>query len=133
MIATESTIAPEVLSTLHQRRNAGESLKVLAAEVGITWQRLWVLMVTTQPKTELPAAQSDLKVSPVADRTHRQFAELLALVAEGHSDHADLLSLSSDGSCTDGFNTSSRNAVRVGSKVRQSPRLKEAGRKTGFF
>jgi cobaltochelatase CobS len=84
MIAVESTIAPEVLSTLHQRRNAGESLKTLAAEVGVTWQRLWVLMVTTQPKADLPAAGADLKVSPVADRTHRQFAELLALVAEGH-------------------------------------------------
>jgi cobaltochelatase CobS len=84
MIAVESTIAPEVLSTFHRRRQAGESLKSLAAEVGLTWQRLWVLMVTTQPKADLPAAQSDLKVSPVADRTHRQFAELLAMVAEGH-------------------------------------------------
>jgi len=32
MIAAESSIAPEVLSSFHQRRLAGESLKVLAGE-----------------------------------------------------------------------------------------------------
>lgn len=85
MNASECSIAPEVLSTFHRRRLAGESLKSLAAEAGTTWQRLWVLMVTTQPKVDLPAAQAEFKVSPVCDRTHRQFKELLGLVAEGHT------------------------------------------------
>ena len=63
MSDTENTIqapavqvlAPEVLASFHQRRTAGESLSALAREVGMTWQRLWVLLVSTQPKEMLPA------------------------------------------------------------------------------
>jgi MoxR-like ATPase len=89
MIAnSNSTIAPEVLATFHQRRNAGESLQVLAKEAGMTWQRLWVLMVSTQPKEMLPAVAgitSEIKTVSLTDRTHRQFKEVLGLVSEGHA------------------------------------------------
>ena len=86
MIAENSTISPEVLASLHQRRSAGETLKALAAEVGITWQRLWVLLVTTAPKTELPAVTGSAgKVGSPAGRTHRQFAEVAGLIEEGHA------------------------------------------------
>ena len=86
MIENESIIAPEVLSTLHQRREAGESLKTLAAEVGMTWQRLWVLLISTQPKESLPAmpTSNGLKLNPLAQRTHKQFKQVLAVVQEGH-------------------------------------------------
>ncbi|MBI5726042.1 MAG: hypothetical protein HZA50_18930 [Planctomycetes bacterium] len=43
-------------------------------------------------------------------------------IKNNHSVHADLLNRSIDGSCTDGFNTHSRKAIRVGSKMCQSPR-----------
>jgi MoxR-like ATPase len=89
MIAnSNSTIAPEVLASFHQRRNAGESLQVLAKEAGMTWQRLWVLMVSTQPKEMLPSVAgitSEIKTVSLTDRTHRQFKEVLGLVSEGHA------------------------------------------------
>jgi len=84
MNANQSTLDPAVLSSFHQRRSGGESLQTLAREVGITWQRLWVLLVTTQPKADLPAARVALEVNPVTERTHRQFGELVSLVSEGH-------------------------------------------------
>jgi MoxR-like ATPase len=87
MNAINSTIAPEVLASFHQRRNAGESLQTLAREAGMTWQRLWVLMVSTQPKEMLPAVSgvtADIKTVSLTDRTHRQFNEVLGLVSEGH-------------------------------------------------
>jgi MoxR-like ATPase len=88
MNAINSTIAPEVLASFHQRRNAGESLQVLAKEAGMTWQRLWVLMVSTQPKEMLPSVAgitSEIKTVSLTDRTHRQFKEVLGLVSEGHA------------------------------------------------
>jgi cobaltochelatase CobS len=53
----------------------------------MTWQRLWVLLVSTQPKEMLPAvagSTSHVKVHELEGRTHRQFKELLALIQEGH-------------------------------------------------
>ena len=85
MTASELTLSPEQLSTMHQRRLAGEGLSSLAREVGMAWQRLWVLLVTTQPKTELPASRAAQKVNEVAGRTHRQFADVMGLVNEGHA------------------------------------------------
>ncbi len=83
MIANEPTIPPEVLASLHQRRSAGERLSSLAKEVGITWQRLWVLLVSTQPKTELPAARPPSATAALDGHQHAQFADVLALVQEG--------------------------------------------------
>lgn len=88
MTAIESTLDPSVLSTLHVRRAAGESLATLAREVGITWQRLWVLMVSTQTKEMLPAVAGStgpVKVHELDERPHRQFKELMALIDEGHA------------------------------------------------
>jgi MoxR-like ATPase len=85
MIAGNSTISPDVLSSFHQRRQAGESLKTLASEVGMPWQALWVQLIRTQPKTELPAAGPAVKVNIPSERTHRQFNEVLGLVREGHA------------------------------------------------
>lgn len=82
------TLAPEVLASLHVRRAAGETLSVLAKEVGMAWQRLWVLLVSTQPKEMLPAVAGStgtVKVHELGERPHRQFKELMALVAEGHA------------------------------------------------
>ena len=87
MTTTYPTISPEVLASFHQRRLAGESLKSLALEVGLPWQRLWVLLVSTQPKEMLPAvagASSEVHAVSLSERTHRQFAELMGLVWEGH-------------------------------------------------
>ena len=36
--------SPEVLAGLRRRRDAGENMAALAAEVGVTWQRLWGLL-----------------------------------------------------------------------------------------
>ena len=84
MIASEISIVPEVLASLHQRYKAGEKLTALAKEVGVTWQRLWVLLITTAPKTELPSAPaSAFTVQTPAGRQHRQFAEVTALIEEG--------------------------------------------------
>jgi len=84
MTENETTIPADVLATLHQRRAAGESLASLAKELGIPWQRLWVLLVSTQPKVELPATRPTNAKQPAA-RTHRQFDELMGLVGEGHA------------------------------------------------
>ena len=35
-----TTLTSETLDTLRQRRSAGESVKVMAQEVGLTWQKL---------------------------------------------------------------------------------------------
>ncbi len=87
MIATQYTPSPEQLATLHQRMAAGEKLADLARNAGMTWQRLWVLLVTTQPKEMLPAVagtRSEVKAVALSEPTHRQFKEVLALVCEGH-------------------------------------------------
>ena len=35
-----TTLTSETLDTLRQRRSAGESVKAMAAEIGLTWQKL---------------------------------------------------------------------------------------------
>jgi cobaltochelatase CobS len=82
MTLAYSTIRPELLASLHQRRAAGETLKTLATDVGLPWQRLWVLLVSTQPKEMLPAVAA--QAVALSERTHRQFGDLMGLVTEGH-------------------------------------------------
>ena len=36
-----------VIETLRTRRSAGESLAKLAAEIGVSWQRLWTMLSGT--------------------------------------------------------------------------------------
>jgi MoxR-like ATPase len=63
-------------------------MAVLARNAGMPWQRLWVLLTTTQPKEMLPAvpaSRSSVKARTLEERTHKQFAELMGLISEGHS------------------------------------------------
>ena len=55
-----TVIDQSVLQRVRQRRSAGESLKTLAAEVGLTWQRLWGLLYSqpSQKGQHLPRLEA---------------------------------------------------------------------------
>jgi Rad3-related DNA helicase len=53
-----TTLTTDIVEKLRQRRSAGEPIKTLASEVGMTWQRLWGLLT--------PAAGARLRPSTVA-------------------------------------------------------------------
>jgi len=44
MVTAQTGLSPAVLADLRRRCEAGESLAALAAEVGMSWQRLWGLL-----------------------------------------------------------------------------------------
>ncbi len=46
------------VTTILTRREAGESLRVLAQEVGLTWQRLWTLLYPTAKPVRGPVLQA---------------------------------------------------------------------------
>ena len=41
---TTLTLPENVIETVRQRQGAGEPLKTLAKEIGLSWQRLWTLL-----------------------------------------------------------------------------------------
>jgi MoxR-like ATPase len=81
LAANSTTVAPEILLSLRDRRKAGEPLRTLASEVGLPWQRLWCLLAPMQPMYGVKPTEP-IKLS---HRTHAQFNELLAMVNEGHN------------------------------------------------
>ncbi len=76
-------LSPEVLETLRRRRAEGESLAALAAEVGLSWQRLWGLMYGKNPK-----GRGGARMTQTATRTDRRvdpdrlFAGLASAIEE---------------------------------------------------
>ena len=53
------TIAENVIEDLRRRRSAGESLAKLAAEIGVSWQRLWTILFgkgSTGGPAQVPAS-----------------------------------------------------------------------------
>ena len=48
-----TTLTTDILETLRQRRTAGEPIKSLAVETGLSWQRLWGLL--RQPSSPMAA------------------------------------------------------------------------------
>lgn len=52
-----STLTTDILETLRQRRSAGESIKALACEAGLSWQRLWSLLYPTP--SQLPVVRTN--------------------------------------------------------------------------
>lgn len=52
-------LSEDALQTVRSRRSAGESLKSLAAELGLSWQRLWGLLYS-QPPTAPPLVEQHL-------------------------------------------------------------------------
>jgi replication-associated recombination protein RarA len=62
----------QVLEQIRQRRTGGESMKSLAGEVGLTWQRLWgMLYAPTQgcpAAAYFPTIQASTKDGPLTER-----------------------------------------------------------------
>jgi len=76
-------LSPEVLETLRRRRAEGESLAALAAEMGLSWQRLWGLMYGKNRKGRGGARMT--KTAATADRRvdpDRLFAGLASAIEE---------------------------------------------------
>jgi replication-associated recombination protein RarA len=51
-----------------ERRAAGESLKSLAAEVGLSWQRLWTLLYPTAPVGKLPVVRPIVSAGSLTEK-----------------------------------------------------------------
>jgi Rad3-related DNA helicase len=57
-----------VLEAIKRRRSAGESLGVLAREMGLFWQRLWGILNRPAAGEALPVLRPSLKAGPLAER-----------------------------------------------------------------
>ena len=79
-----------MLEAIRHRRSAGESLAVLAIEVGLSWQRLWgilhspVPVRTTATREALPELRKATKAGPLVERYRP--TRLDALCGQEHVD-----------------------------------------------
>ena len=74
---TKLTITDNVIEDLRRRRSDGESLATLAAEVGVSWQRLWGVLAGTSP----PPGQA----RPEAQPTPQMRREIAQVEREMHA------------------------------------------------
>jgi replication-associated recombination protein RarA len=64
-----TALTTDIVEKLRQRRSAGEPIKTLASEVGMTWQRLWGLLTPAAPKVKSwPAIRPNVKAGSLTER-----------------------------------------------------------------
>jgi replication-associated recombination protein RarA len=64
-----TTLTTDIVEKLRQRRSAGEPIKTLASEVGMTWQRLWGLLTPAGPKVKTwPTVRPNVKAGSLTER-----------------------------------------------------------------
>lgn len=88
MIAVVESLSSETLQSIRARCHAGEPLKTLALEAGISWQKLWGLIYSDSDK---PAPHTGAKKRQTPQQLTERYRPLTLREIRGQEDVVDVL------------------------------------------